>query len=501
MKTIARFKKEFIIIIALLGFYFLTRLYNLTLIPIFTDEAIYIRWAEIARYDANWRFISLTDGKQPLFVWSAMVMIRFFKDPLFAGRLVSVVVGVFTMIGLFFLARELFKNRWIGLLASILYLSYPFALMYDRMALMDCMVGMFCVWALFLEILLAKTLRLDVALILGMVIGGGILTKTSGFFNIYLLPFTLLFFPWKDKGRLRKIAKWFGLVLIAIIESQVMYAVLRLSPFFNMVATKNSVFIYPFKEWLDHPMRFFWGNLRGLGDWFLGYVTIPVTLLMVFSLFVERRYTLAKLLCFSWFALPMIALALFGRVLYPRFILFMTLPLLPLAALSLFKLKAYFKPKALFVLVALAFVFLWIRTDYFILTDPYKANIPKSDRTQYLNDWPAGGGINEVVAFLNQESKKGKVYVATEGTFGPLPYSLEVYLYNNQNVEIRGFWPLKPQIPPEATESAAVRPTYFVFNQTQEIPSGWPLKLLARYRKGIGEVYLTLCQVISNHAL
>jgi len=499
-KLLRKYKKELLFTTLLVVTFFLIRITNLTLIPIFTDEAIYIRWAEIARYDANWRFISLTDGKQPLFIWSTMIMVRFFQDPLFAGRLVSVIVGFFSMIGLFFLGRELFKNKWVGFLGSGLYLFYPFALMYDRMALMDSMVGMFCIWALFFEVLLARALRLDVALILGMVIGGGILTKTSGFFNIYLLPFTLVFFPWNQKKCFIRLAKWLGLVIIAILESQIMYAVLRLSPFFNMIATKNSVFVYPFSEWLEHPMRFFWGNLRGLGDWFIGYVHIPVALLMLFSLFIERKHTLAKLLCLAWFAVPMVALALFGRVLYPRFILFMTLPLLPLAALSLFKLKTYLKKPALFGLVVLASLIPWLRTDYFILTNPYRADIPRSDSTQYLNDWPAGGGVNEVVAFLRQESKKGKVYVATEGTFGPLPYALEVYLYKNQNVEIHGFWPLKPQIPAEATESAAVRPTYFVFNQTQEIPPGWPLKLLATYRKGIGKVYLTLCQVISNNA-
>ncbi len=67
------------IIICLLGIlsYFSLRLYNLMSLPLFTDEAIYIRWAQIAKNDANWRFISLVDGKQPSFVWLMMIVMRF----------------------------------------------------------------------------------------------------------------------------------------------------------------------------------------------------------------------------------------------------------------------------------------------------------------------------------------------------------------------------------------------------------------------------------------
>src|SRR3990172_10040431 len=85
-----------------------SRLINIMSLPIFTDEAIYTRWSQIAKNDAAWRFISLTDGKQPLFVWIDMVFMRFVSDPLLAGRLVSVFAGLLTVIGLFFLGKEIF---------------------------------------------------------------------------------------------------------------------------------------------------------------------------------------------------------------------------------------------------------------------------------------------------------------------------------------------------------------------------------------------------------
>src|SRR3989344_604539 len=137
------YKRELLIFGALILLYLFTRLYNILSLPIFTDEAIYIRWSQIARQDPNWRFISLTDGKQPMFVWIAMILMRFITDPLLAGRFVSVIAGLGTTIGMFFLGRELFKNKWIGLLCSFLYVIYPMALVYDRLALYDSLVGMF----------------------------------------------------------------------------------------------------------------------------------------------------------------------------------------------------------------------------------------------------------------------------------------------------------------------------------------------------------------------
>ncbi|PIS13813.1 hypothetical protein COT65_02110, partial [Candidatus Shapirobacteria bacterium CG09_land_8_20_14_0_10_47_13] len=204
-------KKLLAAVVVLFLVFLVTRFYNLTLMPIFTDEAIYVRWAQIANYDASWRFISLTDGKQPFFIWLMMVVMRIFKDPLFAGRAASIFAGLGTMGGLFFLGLTIFRSKGVGLLAMFLYLVYPFALVYDRMALMDGLVGMFCVWALLFEILLVKTLRLDIALILGMIIGGSILTKSSGLFNLYLLPFSLILFPWFEKNVARKLLLWLGL--------------------------------------------------------------------------------------------------------------------------------------------------------------------------------------------------------------------------------------------------------------------------------------------------
>ena len=73
---------EWLLILGMSLLYLLVTFYNLTSFPIFVDEAIYGRWSQIALHDAAWRFISLTDGKQPLFMWMTMPMFKLFIDPL-----------------------------------------------------------------------------------------------------------------------------------------------------------------------------------------------------------------------------------------------------------------------------------------------------------------------------------------------------------------------------------------------------------------------------------
>ncbi|MEX2007780.1 MAG: glycosyltransferase family 39 protein [Candidatus Levyibacteriota bacterium] len=562
MLKLGKYKTEITAAILLVSSYLFLRLYNIMSLPLFTDESIYVRWSQIARYDASWRFISLTDGKQPSFVWLTMTVMRFIEDPLLAGRLVSVLAGLVTMIGLYFLGRALFKNKWIGIISSFLYLIFPMALVYDRMALYDSLVGTFMVWSLYFCVLLVRTVRLDVALILGMIIGGGMLTKTSAFFSAPLLFATYLIFDWKQKANMR-LFKLIGLSLLSVGMAFGFYSILRLSPFYHIINDKNSLFAYPLNEWLQHPTLYFISNLRGLFDWTLTYLTPPVFMIIIASFIVAGRWTRKdlmafvkisspfiaiilvlnvlntlrylktpgveiqtllpyvfftlmfiviwisivrkhdfwkeKIVLFLWFIVPFVYLAFFGRTLYPRFIFFMLLPLLPLAAFSIFGLFGFIKNKAILFMVILLIIAMSLYSNFFIVTNIAAAPIPRSDYEQYINNWPAGGGTEEIISYLKGESKKGKIYVASLGTFGSLPtYAVEIYLGDNRNVEKRGIYPVPSEIPEDLQETAKKMPVFlFVSNQKEfeEAIENWPLALIAQYRKGSGKAYSMLYRV------
>lgn len=468
---------------AVLLAYFFTRLTNLTILPIFTDEAIYIRWSQIGSLDANWRFISLVDGKQPMFTWIMMVLLRFIRDPLVAGRLVSVMAGFFTMTGLWFVSFELFRSKKVSFIVSVLYVLSPFALVYDRVALYDSLVAAFYVWNFYLAILLVRHVRLDIALILGLVLGAGMLNKSSGFLSLYLLPSTLILFDFTKKNWKRRLAAWFGLALIAALLSQMLYAVLRLSPLFHMVGQKDAVFIYPFREWIKHPFNFVIGNLRGEFDWLFRYMTIPIAIASFVPIVVFWKNLRTKLLLFVWWIAPFVALALFARVLYPRFILFMVMPLYILASLSISWITERFKGTTWGVILLVIALMPSLYADYYIITNPRYAPLPYSDKTQLVDSWPSGWGVKEVNTYLAAQAEKGKIAVYTDGTFGLLPYAVEIYLVQNPNVKIKGIWPLPKEPPQEVLKDAAIMPTYVIFNLEQTTLS-WPMRLIAEYPKG-----------------
>ena len=479
-------------LLLVLGF-LITRLVNLTIIPIFTDEAIYLRWSQIASYDPSWRFISLIDGKQPMFMWVTMVVMRIIRDPLLAGRLVSVFSGLGVMIGLFLLAREVFKNNLVGFYSSLIYVILPLTLLYDKLALVDTMLTMFGIWSLWLAIKLAKQPRLDLSLLLGGVLGFAYLTKSPAVFFLILSFLAIIFVSFRN---IKNIFKFLGYFLISVIISQVMYNILRLSPLMHMIAQKNSFFVRSFNEVLADPFVLFQGNLKGLWNWIVGYFSWPLITLSILGLvFRFREYFKEKIYLLVWFLGLITAYGLFAKVMYPRYILIFTPSLIISIAYSLSVLNSLIKRKILFAGLILLFFSSSLKTSFTLIYNPLYAQIPKADQGQFFDSQFAGGGIKEVVRYFKKETREKKVALYTEGTFGLLPHSVELYFYDNPNMKIIGVWPLG-KIPSEKIKYESERENYVIINETQKIPQEWPLKKILEVRKGKSNKYLRLYKII-----
>ncbi|MBU0578650.1 glycosyltransferase family 39 protein, partial [Patescibacteria group bacterium] len=122
-------------------------LYRLTILPVFADEAIYIRWTQLIIDD--WRqylFFPLNDGKTPLLMWLMIPFQFLFSDQLFAGRFVAVLIGLGQILSLGYLVKLLggkTKTTWLAMfLGSIL----PFWFFHHRMALTDALLSLGITW-------------------------------------------------------------------------------------------------------------------------------------------------------------------------------------------------------------------------------------------------------------------------------------------------------------------------------------------------------------------
>ena len=131
------------------------RLINLSIFPIFADEAIYIRWSQLA-WQGNY-FIPLSDGKTPLFMWVLSPLLQIINDPLIAGRLLSIISGLATLIGVYLFTQKLF-NKKTALIASTMVVLNPFLLFYDRLSLVDSLLTAIIVWVYYLSFNLFKKL-------------------------------------------------------------------------------------------------------------------------------------------------------------------------------------------------------------------------------------------------------------------------------------------------------------------------------------------------------
>jgi len=205
--------KTIIIGLGIVVLFFLLRLINLTILPIFCDEAIYIRWSQIMRSEQTLRFLPLIDGKQPLFMWLTIPFLKLFADPLVAGRMVSILAGFASLVGLFLTTYYLLKSKKAALFSMLIYSLLPFSLFMDRLALVDSLILAFGIWVFFLASLLVENQRIDLAILTGIVLGGALITKSPAIFFAGMIPSTILLLKPKPRISVRLI-KLAGLWLI-----------------------------------------------------------------------------------------------------------------------------------------------------------------------------------------------------------------------------------------------------------------------------------------------
>jgi hypothetical protein len=480
--------------------YFLSRLQNLTAIPVFGDEAIYIRWAQVIKNVETLRFIPLTDGKQPLFMWLlAFGSLGFFKDPLIAGRLLSLFAGFINLIAIFFASallanfsssqknvivfvKQSIKRKFnTAFLSALIYTLLPFTFFFDRLALPDNLLSVLVTLSFIFSLLLAKFPRLDLSLILGLTLGLAWLTKSPA---IYFLVLSFLFFLLINFRQAKKIV----FPAISILVAFALYNTLRLGPQFHMIALRNQDYVWPLSKIIKRPLDPLIPHLGDLFTIFSAYIGWPLLLLTFFSLIKSIKFFGKQhLVLFAWFFLPLIATASLAKVFTARYILF-TLPFLIIfisAALSTFK-----SPKFALVLICLVFNFPLI---YKLSINPFAQKLPPTE-AGYLQDWTSGWGIKQAADYLIDQSKTQNVIVGTEGSFGTLPDGLQIYTDSVSQLTVIGQGLGFTQVPDQLIDAKNYGDqVYLLINRSRlSIPDYNSFSIIKQYPKPDGDQLLLL---------
>jgi 4-amino-4-deoxy-L-arabinose transferase-like glycosyltransferase len=499
VNLIKKYSQELILIFILSLIYFAIRIPNLTYQPIFADEAIYVRWAQVMRAEPTLRFLPLSDGKTPLFMWGMIPLFKIFEDPLIAGRILSVFAGFGTMLGVLALGW-LFFNRKVGLWGAFLVVFTPYFFFFDRMALVDSMLSAFTIWGVFLALLLIKYPRFDLAMLLGYVMGAGFLTKTPAMFNIVTMPAAILTFNFRDKLREKKIIRIFLLWLLTIAITIGVYNILRLGPGFANLNSRNQDYVLDPMTLLIRPWDPFLPHFNDLKDWFPRLLGLPLLAAIIYGAFLavfKRNRVALAILVMSLIPLG-VQMALL-KTFTARYILFTMPGLIVIGAFGLSHIldkinefvATQIKEVALLRKIKFSKIYVTILTAVVIVAWPFyyifllhtniqNAPIPKNERQGYLEEWTAGYGLKELAQYLDELSKKDFLVVGTEGSFGTLPDGLQIYLDKNRQIAIIGGG---------ATVSAQVRnaarehPTYFVANRAKYTHEQPYLELIKEYPK------------------
>lgn len=465
------------------------RLINLTLLPVFADEAIYIHWAQVIWHDATNRFIPLSDGKPPLFMWLMVPFLKVISDPLLAGRLLSVSSGLMTLFGTYLLAKKLFSKK-VAILVGVFIVCQPFLFFYDRMALVDSMLTAFGVWSFYLALLLFEKPNLAKGMLLGTIWGGAMLVKPGGAFFPLLTPFFILLTPFKKWQK--KIKKLIIPSLLASGYGLGFYNVLRLSGAFHMIRSRSADYIRDKADLLANPFQFIPDTGKAMFTWLISYFSWFGIVWLIVGLILALVKKEKKIgLLFLWTAFPFLVPAAIGKIIYARYLLIIVPFWLIISSWAVWQAVSVIKKRwwrmAVWLLLGLT-IGTWLSFTRWLIIDPTKAPFHHGEKEQYLHEWAAGYGIKEVADYLKLLPRDKEIEVATEGYFGTLPNGLQIYMDQVEGFAINGVGQPIDYLPDEVREAITEgKEVYLVVNSTRlKIEDQSKLELIGEYPKPEG---------------
>jgi hypothetical protein len=406
--------------------YLATRLWRLTALPMFFDEATHLLWGE--RWTGSQGLARALAAGKLLHVAAVGVALRLVPDPLWAGRLATVVVGCAGLAGAFALGRRV-GGFAAGLQTVALVAACPFLLFHDRMALGDGFVSASAAIVLAVAVRLCDAARPARGVVLGLALAAAGAAKILGLIVwVYPLVAVALLAP-RDGRAWRALALAWGLAGALLV--------VPLGAFLARSGEIESKAALVVANRLALATR----NLSLAAEWLWPYCTpgLAVVGLVATAVALVRRRPVELLLVFAW-TFPLAVFVLGAAVWYPRYVVFATVPFLVLAAglLAEMQSRARGRVARAGALAVTAAVFVpAVGWDARLLREPSSARLPEVDRWQYVEGWASGYGWRESHELLARErDASGRpLRVVTER----LHWTLKAYFIGDRNVTVKGF--------------------------------------------------------------
>ena len=382
--------------------------------PPHVDEALFAGWTLDGFEDRRLLFLPLAFGNNPMQEWVGIGVMHLGVEPLTALRLVSLASGLAALFVVAWLARELGGDR-AALAAALVWAVLPFTLVYGAVGLTDPLVMALVAVAMTLQLAIARRPRLVLALLLGIVIGVGLLTKLTMTIALWLMPLGALVFDWQRHALRSRLLRWLGSLALAVAVSALCYQVLRLSDAYALSGAQRDALVsmHSVGAFLDDPARWLRDNWTSYRVALRGYLTVPlVVTAAVGAAAVLRTKPRLGLFFLGWLVLPLAAVVALADTPYVRWLTILLPALVPLIGVGVVeivstaeRLLGRARPVvrsivALGVLVVLfAPALAW---DVRTLSDPVTQEYPGRDDVDYVTDWSAGGPWLELAPLLRR---------------------------------------------------------------------------------------------------
>lgn len=426
-KDLFKRNKEFILLISL---YLIFRLFNLTSLAIFNDEAIYLDWGWREITTPGHLYYSLYDAKQPLLMWVFGIFEILFKDALFWGRFVSVVAGLISLIGIYKVSRY-FLDVKLSLLASLLFIFIPIFSFYDRQALMESAISAVGIWTFYFFLKFKETINLKYSIFLGITLGLGFFIKSSSLiFLLTVLIMSLIFLLRKEKEKfLKGIVYLFTSFFLTTI-------LLFINPLFWQTLPTNSRFSLTISEIIKFPLSHWFSNLLSNLEIIFFFTTPLIALTSLLSIVLviikkEKKYYFL----ISFFLISISLEILLAKGISQRTVV-AYLPLLsifPFILLSLVKLNNLFRNIyiAIVLLIPLGVTLLQITNpvSYIKSYDLFT----RYSQMEYLKGYTSGYSVNDAIEIIDELSMDNEILIGiAQNTGNPESAILNHYRKNKK---------------------------------------------------------------------
>jgi hypothetical protein len=406
--------------------YAITRTWHLTALPMFFDEAIHLLWAE--RWTGPQGLAKALDDGKLLQVAASGIALRLIPDPLWAGRFATVVVGSAGLAAAFALGRRV-GGATAGLLTAALAVVCPFLLFHDRMALADGFVSAFAAIVLVATVRLCGEARPSRGVLLGLALAAAGAAKILG---LVTLVYPLVGVALLARGEARA---WRSLATAWAVAGVLLTVPL------GVFLTRTGQIAEKAALVEESRLALVARNTSLATEWLWTYWTpgLLIAGLLATGLALFRRRPIELLLVFAW-TFPLAVFILGAAVWYPRYVVFVTVPFLSLAAglLAEIHARARGRPARAAALAATATVFVpAVVWDAQVLRESSSARLPEVDRWQYVEGWPSGYGWRESFELLARQKDKDArpLRVVTERQH----WTLKAYFIGRSDVAVRGF--------------------------------------------------------------